>query len=220
MNTIPNDKLFYAIFQTRWGFFGLAGRQNALLRSVLPAADEKTAERLLLKNLKNPIRDKKFCQNLQQKIQAYFKDNPVDFNDTLIDINQFNYFTKSVLTACRSITFAETASYGQLAKKIASPLAARAVGSALAQNPLPLIIPCHRIIRSDSLPGGFSAPGGTNLKSKLLNHESTCLVVPKAPNFYPPFVWRIMLGVDPAGPPPADGRGYKRLSKDLNLCTF
>jgi O-6-methylguanine DNA methyltransferase len=177
MNTIPNDKLFYAIFQTRWGFFGLAGRQNALLRTVLPASNEKIIENLLLKGVKDALPNKKFCQNLQQKIQAFFEGNPADFNDIVIDINQFNHFTKDVLTACRAITFAQTISYSQLAEIIGNRLAARAVGRALAQNPLPLIIPCHRIIRSDKLPGGFSATGGTKLKARLLELESNCLAV-------------------------------------------
>ncbi len=176
MNKTSNNKLFYAIFQTRWGFFGLAGRQNVLLRTVLPHSNEKIIENLLLKRVKDALPDKKFCQNLQQKIQSFFEGNPVDFNDIVIDINQFNHFTKDVLTACRAITFAETISYSQLAEKIGNRLAARAVGRALAQNPLPLIIPCHRVIHSDGSLGGFSAPGGSKLKARLLELESNCLV--------------------------------------------
>jgi methylated-DNA-[protein]-cysteine S-methyltransferase len=179
MNKTSNDKLFYAILQTRWGFFGLAGRQKALLRTVLPHSNEKIIENLLLKEVKDALPDKKFCQKLQQKIQSFFEGNPVDFSDVPVYINQFNHFTKDVLTACRSISFAKTISYGQLAESIGSRLAARAVGRALAQNPLPLIIPCHRVIRSDGSLGGFSAPGGAKLKARLLELESNCLAEPR-----------------------------------------
>jgi methylated-DNA-[protein]-cysteine S-methyltransferase len=178
MNKTSNDKPFYAIFKTRWGFFGLAGRQNALLRTALPHSNEKITENLLLKGVKDALPNKKFCKNLQQKIQSYFEGNPVDFNDIVININQFNHFTKDVLTACRAITFAKTISYSQLAERIGNRLAARAVGRALAQNPLPLIIPCHRIIRTDGSLGGFSATGGTKLKARLLELESNYLTEP------------------------------------------
>jgi methylated-DNA-[protein]-cysteine S-methyltransferase len=179
MNIVLPDRPFFAVFQTRWGYFGLAGRPNALLRTILPTPSEKTAKKLLLNELENALPDKKFCQQLQQKIQAYFEGCPVDFNDIVININQFNHFTKRVLTACRSITFSKTTSYGQLAGQIGNRLAARAVGRALAQNPLPLIIPCHRVIRSDNLLGGFSAKGGKKLKARLLELESNCSAEPR-----------------------------------------
>ena len=85
-------------------------------------------------------------------------------------------FYKSVLTACKFVRFGQTINYGELAKKAGRPSSARAVGNALARNPLPLIIPCHRVIRSDGSLGGFSALGGLSLKRKLLAHEQKCLL--------------------------------------------
>jgi O-6-methylguanine DNA methyltransferase len=75
------------------------------------------------------------------------------------------------LSKCRYVRFGQTITYTQLAEKIGRPLAARAVGNALAKNPLPLIIPCHRIIRSDGSAGKFSTAGGSKLKRKLIKHE-------------------------------------------------
>jgi O-6-methylguanine DNA methyltransferase len=63
-------------------------------------------------------------------------------------------------------------SYSQLAGMIGKPRASRAVGSTLARNPIPLIIPCHRVIHSDGSLGNFSAPGGTSTKKKLLELET------------------------------------------------
>jgi len=80
-------------------------------------------------------------------------------------------FVQEVLHACRKIAFGQTMTYAGLAKQVGSPNAARAVGSALASNPIPLIIPCHRVLRTDGGLGGFSAPGGTDTKRKMLRHE-------------------------------------------------
>jgi len=95
--------------------------------------------------------------------------------DIPIVLDGLSDFCSSVLTACRNIRFGEVVTYSALAKKLGRPAASRAVGNALAQNPLPLIIPCHRVIRSDGQIGGFSAPGGMSTKAKLLKHEQQAL---------------------------------------------
>ena len=83
----------------------------------------------------------------------------------------FEPFQAAVLNACRRVKHGKTITYGQLAKEIGKSNAARAVGNALARNPLPLIIPCHRVLAANNKLGGFSAPGGKNLKARLLKHE-------------------------------------------------
>ncbi len=116
--------------------------------------------------------DKTFFKTLQEQIAAYFEGACVNFSrDIPLALDGFSSFGISVLTACRAIGFGQTITYGRLAKKSGRPNASRAVGSALAKNPLPLLIPCHRVVRSDGKIGGFSAPGGTNLKKRLLLHE-------------------------------------------------
>jgi len=94
----------------------------------------------------------------------------------VLPMQRITEFTNQVLTACRDIRFGQTISYSGLAKKLGRPGAARAVGCALAKNPLPLIIPCHRVVRSDGKIGGFSTPGGNNLKAKLLELEKQVLM--------------------------------------------
>ena len=88
-----------------------------------------------------------------------------------VDLSGFSPFGKRVLRACRKIKYARTATYGQLAEMAGSAGASRAAGNILGKNPLPLIIPCHRIIRADGDMGGFSATGGVNLKKKMLKLE-------------------------------------------------
>lgn len=103
---------------------------------------------------------------------AYYEGEPVDFSrDPAVDLNGSHPFARRVLQACRKIAFGRTTTYSDLARQVGSPRAARAVGSVMAGNPIPLIIPCHRVLRTDSGLGGFSAPGGTAIKQKMLRHE-------------------------------------------------
>ena len=80
-------------------------------------------------------------------------------------------FQRSVLLECAKIPKGETRSYAQIARAIGKPKASRAVGNALAKNPLAPLIPCHRVIKSDGRPGGYSAKGGAERKRALLSME-------------------------------------------------
>ncbi len=170
------------VFKTKWGYFGLAGTEYALYRTQLPGPKPEKIKSMLLKNLPIPNQassiefDKTFFKTLQEQIAAYFEGACVNFSrDIPLALDGFSSFGISVLTTCRDIGFGQTITYGQLAKKSGRPNASRAVGSTLAKNPLPLIIPCHRIIRSDGKMGGFSAPGGITLKKKMLELEGKAI---------------------------------------------
>jgi methylated-DNA-[protein]-cysteine S-methyltransferase len=161
----------YTIFSTAWGYFGLAADKKELVRTVLPCPTRKTVEKCLLAGLDNPQFDKNLLKPLQKQITAYFAGKPVRFDASLV-LGNLPPFTRKVLDACRKIPSGRTVSYSQLAGMIGKPRASRAVGSALARNPIPLIIPCHRVIHSDGSLGNFSAFGGTSTKKKLLALES------------------------------------------------
>jgi methylated-DNA-[protein]-cysteine S-methyltransferase len=166
----------YAVFRTKWGYFGLAGTEKGLLRTHLPLPELQSVKRRLLKGLPAPQCDKTLFNTLQKQIIAYFEGTYVNFDRNIpIVLDGFSQFAGRVLTACRKITFGQTVSYAELAKKAGSPSAARAVGRVMANNPLPLVIPCHRVIRSDGSIGGFSAQGGIKLKNKLLQFEREVL---------------------------------------------
>jgi len=166
----------YVIFNTKWGSLGLAANRTGLLRTHLPLPSPEQVKSRLLRNLPSPHYDSNLLKPLQKRIIAYFAGKVIDFgSDIPICLDGLSPFTKLVLTACRKIPPGQTLTYSQLAKLTGTPHAARAVGAALAKNPVPLIIPCHRVIRSDGTPGGFTAPGGTILKRKLLNLEKHLL---------------------------------------------
>jgi methylated-DNA-[protein]-cysteine S-methyltransferase len=165
----------YTIFRTKWGHFGLAGTEKGLLRTCLPLSSPEKAKSQLLTALEAPRFEKRLFKTAQDQITSYFEGTCVNFADIPIILDGLGDFCNSVLTACRGIKFGQVVTYSTLAKKINRPTASRAIGNALAKNPLPLIIPCHRIIRSNGQLGGFSAPGGTNTKAKLLQHEQLTL---------------------------------------------
>jgi O-6-methylguanine DNA methyltransferase len=166
----------YAIFQTKWGYFGLAGSEYGLFRTQLPGSNPEKIKTILLKNLPTAQSDKNFYKNLQQQITAYFDGDYVTFSRNIpLILNGFTQLGKSVLKNCRKIEIGQTITYGQLAKKAGRPKASRAVGSTLAKNPLPLIIPCHRVLRCDGKLGGFSATGGISFKKKLLELEQKAI---------------------------------------------
>jgi methylated-DNA-[protein]-cysteine S-methyltransferase len=164
----------YTIFKTKWGYFGLAAIDNGLLRTALPAASRNKVESQLLRYLPDCRFDRDLFRPVQQRIIAYFDGACADFRNIPVLLVGFGLFAKSVLKVCRRIAFGQTVTYGRLAAMANSPGAARAVGGALAQNPLPLIIPCHRVICAGGTIGGFSASGGVNLKKRLLKLESSC----------------------------------------------
>ncbi len=86
-----------------------------------------------------------------------------------VDISRVSDFTKLVLQQSKKIPYGRTLSYKQLASALGRPNASRAVGSSLGKNPVPIIIPCHRIIKTDGSPGGYSS--GAAMKKKLLGIE-------------------------------------------------
>ncbi|OHB64143.1 MAG: hypothetical protein A2Y77_17790 [Planctomycetes bacterium RBG_13_62_9] len=170
--------LYYVIFRTPWGYAGLAGTGKTLCRTCLPVPERRAVEQVLLKGLKpsngDVWRDEAYLHDLQQRIVAYFEGERVDFtHDPAVDLAQIGPFRQKVLWACRNIGFGRTTTYSDLARRVGSVNAARAVGGAMAANPFPLIIPCHRVLRTDGGLGGFSAIGGTDIKQRMLRHEQS-----------------------------------------------
>ena len=163
------------IFKTKWGYFGLAGTESGLCRTYLPEPNSASVKRRLLESLPHAELDKNFFKDLQEQIAGYFESARIDFSRVAVTLNGFSVFSQEILTACRKIKTGQTETYSELAKRAGRPNASRAVGGVMARNPLPLIIPCHRVIRSDGKMGGFSAPGGIPLKKKMLQLERQAL---------------------------------------------
>jgi len=111
------------------------------------------------------------CEHLVQAIGDYFTGRRFDLSDIPIDLGKCTGFTQAILEKCRAIPYGDTVTYRQLAIEVGRPKAARAVAQALARNPIPIIVPCHRVIGSDGSLRGFSAPGGIKTKKRLITME-------------------------------------------------
>lgn len=170
------EMIRYTIFETCWGHFALALRGDRVFRTFLPADKAATVRQALLASLGSSSQDASFepgtARDLQQRIMAYFEGENVDFStDPAVDLSGRGPFEQAVLNACRQIPAGRTMTYTALAGLVGRRQAARAVGNAMAGNPIPLIVPCHRVVRTDGGLGGFSAPGGTATKQRMLDHE-------------------------------------------------
>jgi O-6-methylguanine DNA methyltransferase len=116
--------------------------------------------------------DARWQQSLVRRLQAYAEGVPMDFGDILLDIGRLTTFQRTVLQHCRGIPYGRTMTYGQLAGLAGAPRAARAVGNCMAANPVPLLVPCHRVLPASGGCGSYSAPGGARLKQQLLALEA------------------------------------------------
>lgn len=164
----------YTLVKTAWGYLGFACRGRRLVRLILPGLSKTSLSHSFRTEFANIEYDPDILPHLQRSLMAYFQSKSMVF-DCEVDISWATPFARKVYQACTRIKPAQTATYAQLANKAGSTQAARAVGTIMAANPTPLIIPCHRIVRSDGKLGGFSAPGGQNLKKRLITHESKIL---------------------------------------------
>lgn len=169
----------WSLFQTEIGWCGLQGREfiverflmglhhrNGLLHMIKtePVSEGQTSA--------NEIIESNWYPELQERLQDYFQGAHVEFQDIKLKLTKMTPFQSRVIHALQQIGYGEQISYGELAEKAGSPRAARAVGTVMASNRIPILIPCHRVIASGGKLGGFSAPQGTSLKEHLLMLES------------------------------------------------
>lgn len=167
--------LNYLIFNTPLGWMGILGSGKGLRGLVLPKPSPEQVWHLLnefaLKWHTQTLTEAEtnYFGVLPEKIKHYLGGKPVSFPDKL-DLSLASPFQKGVWGVTQSIPYGETKTYAWVAGKMGMPGATRAVGQALARNPLPIIIPCHRVICSDGNLGGFS--GGKLWKRCLLEIET------------------------------------------------
>ncbi|TIX30475.1 MAG: methylated-DNA--[protein]-cysteine S-methyltransferase, partial [Mesorhizobium sp.] len=113
-------------------------------------------------------------------IQAYAAGADVDFSDVPVDLDGVDDFRLAIYDAARKLGFGETTTYGELARRAGHAGLARETGAALGANPVPLVIPCHRILAAGGKIGGFSAPGGSATKERMLAMEGVRVGPPPA----------------------------------------
>ena len=112
----------------------------------------------------------RWVRRLARRVAGHLSGRLDPFRDVPVDLSALTPFRRAVLEAARAIPPGEVRTYGDLARDVGRPGAARAVGGAMGANPAPLVIPCHRVVAAGGL-GGFSGPGGLAIKRALLAAE-------------------------------------------------
>jgi methylated-DNA-[protein]-cysteine S-methyltransferase len=171
----------YHIFQTAAGFCGIAWNGVGITSFRLPSRTAEAAGHSLLRRLPGaePGTPPPQIAQVVAAAQRYFEGEEIDFSGVPLDlVGQEDFFTR-VYAAVRQVGWGDTTTYGAVARELgAGPEAARDVGQAMARNPVPLIIPCHRVLAAGGKVGGFSAPGGSSAKQRMLELEGIRLGPP------------------------------------------
>lgn len=175
---------FIRTFETELGWFGfIRDSKETLLQTKIGFECESELFQALRESLKSPTKSSavftellpgttQFDRSLEREMKRYAKGHDVDLKHIKVDISGLTDFQKKVIRQCRKIPFGKTLSYGELAQKVGADRAARAVGSVMAQNRFPVVVPCHRVVAANNRLGGFSAPNGVNFKKRMLALES------------------------------------------------
>lgn len=165
-----NMKLYYTTVETPFGWLLAVGRDGKLIEIDLPKPTREAAES---EAPDEALESSDGFGDLTKRLRLYFNGGPVDFSDVPVELIGLGEFESQALREAMKIRFGSLISYGELAELAGSPRAARAVGNAMRRNPLPIVVPCHRVVHSDGSLGGYM--GGLDLKRKLLALEGITL---------------------------------------------
>ena len=168
-NTI-REELKYITFNSDVGWLGILGSAKGLLCVTLPQRSVQEAHQLLGDRLNHAAWSPHLFDDLIQRLRIYFGAHKAAFPDEL-DLSGATPFQREVWEITRLIPYGEVRSYTRVAEQIGKPGAVRAVGQALARNPLPVIVPCHRVVNTNAKLGGYS--GGVEMKKYLLSLEAS-----------------------------------------------
>jgi methylated-DNA-[protein]-cysteine S-methyltransferase len=159
----------HATFSTPLGTCAIAWNDNGLTRFLLPDPERRRGD--------TEMEPPPWVQAVIDRVLRHIGGEPQDFSDVRYDFGRMPEFQRAVLRATLAVKSGHTATYGDIATAVGQPpSASRAVGTALGENPWPLLVPCHRIIAATGKMTGFSGPGGVGTKVKLLALEGAQLL--------------------------------------------
>jgi len=165
---------FLTLFDTALGRCGLAWREAGLIAVSFPEADDETTKSRLRRRALEAQETLALPKNIGKitaDIKALFDGEAVDLAEVELDLTGISDFDQAVYALSLDIKPGETKTYGDLARALGDVSLSRRVGQSLGRNPFPIVVPCHRIVGAGGAMTGFSAPGGTEIKRKLLKIE-------------------------------------------------
>jgi methylated-DNA-[protein]-cysteine S-methyltransferase len=167
----------FFLFATPLGRCALVWRGDAIVGASLPESDDSAMRRSLARRFPGVVEAEppSLVRAAAERIVRHFSGERQDFSDLPLDLSAGSSFEQAVWRAALAIPCGETRTYGDLARTVGQPGAAQAVGTALGRNPVPILVPCHRILAGAGRSGGFSAPGGVATKFRILEIEGARL---------------------------------------------
>jgi methylated-DNA-[protein]-cysteine S-methyltransferase len=172
---VDQPGLEVSIFSTAIGYMGTIWTDQGLVATRVGYVDQESVEEALLEFV--PLAAIGGKSEIAQRLSAYAKGKRDSFLDVPLDLRfvtggNWTPFRGTVTQLCREIPSGQMVSYLDLAEQAGAPRAARAVGTVMAKNPFPIVVPCHRVIGSGGGLGGYSAPTGLDFKRRLHALES------------------------------------------------
>ena len=167
------DSIEFSVRESSLGNLVLVARAGRLIELDILRQPDYEIKKALLTRFPGAVESTKPFRMSCLLLDRYLRGQKVDFDDLEVDISGEGEFTRKVLMELRRVPFGQLTSYGRLARMTGNGNAARAVGQAVGRNPIPIIIPCHRVIREDGSIGGFSL--GLKVKERLLALEGVRL---------------------------------------------
>ena len=166
------------LFETAIGQCAIAWNDRGIIGVQLPeATTPKTLARILERfSIAHETAPPAHVRQALEGIVALLRGEDRDLSAITLDMDRVPVFNQRVYEIARTIPPGSTLSYGEIAKQLGMPEAARAVGQALGENPFPIIVPCHRVLAAGGKLGGFSANGGVETKRRLLEIEGALAV--------------------------------------------
>src|SRR5262245_8837131 len=163
----------FTLFATPIGPCGIAWGERGIVGVWLPESDEGRTRARLARRLPDAAEAAPPAEvrSAIGEITALLSGDRRDLGGIALDFDGVPAFHRRVYQIARSIPPGETLTYGEVARRLGDPLRAREVGQALARNPFPIVVPCHRVLAAHGKSGGFSAPGGVSTKLRLLEIE-------------------------------------------------
>jgi methylated-DNA-[protein]-cysteine S-methyltransferase len=170
----------YAVFDTRLGFGAVAWNDHGIVGIRLPEPDE-AATRAGVRRRHGSAQEQLPPPTVRAAIDgmiALLDGEPADLSDIVLDLDGVPEPDRRIYALARRVPAGSTATYGELADRLGDPIDAKAVGVAMARNPFPSVVPCHRVVAAGGKLGGFSAPGGADTKRRLLLIEGAAAAGP------------------------------------------
>lgn len=163
----------YCLFPTALGPVGIAWSETAIVGMQLPEPTEAAARARLARRHPQAAEAEPpaVVQAAIDGVKRLLAGERVELGDVALDFGEAPELYRRIYQVVRAIPPGRTLTYGEVARAVGEPHAAQAVGQAMGKNPIPILMPCHRVLGADGKVGGFSAPGGTATKLKLLEIE-------------------------------------------------